>query len=150
MSDPKLRARNTPRVKAAKALLLREAYERLARAKRLGSHIEAVAILETLMSDRLEVLESAHSGQPTRVDTLGRLIGRAKNLGVLPEPLLIGIAAWAKSRNLAVHQLVKITNEDHVDWSARISFIRNISNEGEILLKELKREVSKASKALSR
>ena len=148
--DSKLRAQSSPQVRAAKAVLLRSAYERLARAKRLGSHIEAVALLETLLSDRLEVLESVMLGEVTKVDTLGRLLTKVKNFDVLPESLIEDLHEWRKSRNLAVHQLVKITHPDEADWAKRIAFIRTIALEGEVLLSELKSLVAKISREKSK
>ena len=108
-------AKSSPDVKSGKAILLRKTYQRLERAKRLGSYIEVIALLETLMSDRLEVLESMSLGEPGKVDTLGRLINRVKKLDLIPTPLLEGLEEWSKSRNLAVHRLVKITDSEEMD-----------------------------------
>lgn len=142
----KIRAPSTPALKASKAKLLRSAYERLARAKKLGSHIEAVAIIETLMSDRLEVLESFMLGKATQVDTLGRLLARVRKFEVIPEDLLDELELWSKSRNLAIHRLVKITDPNEIDWNRRIIYIRNCARDGELLLTRLKKIVEKNSK----
>jgi hypothetical protein len=146
-NDFKTRAKSTSSLKADKAKLLRSAYERLTRAKKLGSHIEVVAILETLLSDRLEVLDSIMSGSINQVDTLGRLLARVKKYDAIPERLLSELLIWSKSRNLAVHQLVKITNANEADFNRRIAYIRSVGQEGEILLSELKRLVDKVARS---
>ena len=139
----KTRALPTKTLNSAKSELLKEAYARLERSKRIGAHIESIAIIETLMSERLETLESIKLGAPSKVNTLGKLLEIIKKYDALSPELHENLVSWSKSRNLAIHRLVKITNADEVSWQSRMVFIRQTSKEGQVLLKELKKQIDR-------
>lgn len=126
-----------------KSQLLKKCHARLSRALELGFNIEAIALIETLMSDRLESLLSTVDSEPVELKTLGQHLARVERFGVLDQFVIGELRNWNRKRNLAVHELVKIRNSSDTDWNARIKFVREAAREGEQLLKGLKTETAR-------
>jgi hypothetical protein len=67
-----MRSSYTPELGKNKQLLYREAHKRIKRAIKKGSHIEAIALLESIMSDRIESAISVVTGKQVNVSSLGK------------------------------------------------------------------------------
>ncbi len=133
-----------------KSQLLKKCHTRLSRALELGFNIEAIALIETLMSDRLESLLSTVDSEPVEIKTLGQHLARVERFGVLDQFVIVELRIWNRKRNLAVHELVKIRNSSDTDWNARIKFVREAAREGEQLLKSLKTETARIKRCKTR
>ena len=123
----------------AKQVLYQQAHQRIERCLKIGAHIEAVALIESIMSDRIESALVAPSGNQLEASTLGSLVSRIDKIEPMPTDLKRDILVWNKSRAFVVHQMVKLTNDHGGEWNERIAFARRTAREGQDLLKVLRR-----------
>lgn len=137
MTQKGVKPPTTPEIGKAKQLLFRMAFKRIDRAIKNGFHIEAIAITESLICDRLETTISIVTGNDSHADNLGPLLSKIRKLIVFPAELIDQLDIWRKNRNLVVHQMVKITNSDASNWRFRMRFARLIALEGKSLLLEV-------------
>jgi hypothetical protein len=119
--------------------LYREAHKRLSRAIKNGFHIEAIAITESIMSDRIESAISSITGQVVEIDSLGRLISMFHLEHPIDDEFRIELREWNRARGQVIHQMVKLTNEHQATWHERMTFVRHTAIQGEMLLKELRK-----------
>lgn len=104
-----------------------------------GSHIEAVALIESIMSDRIESAIGAITKKEVNASTLGSLFNQLSQLQSTDPDLAESIKAWNKSRGLVIHQMVKLTSNYDSDWSARLKLARLTAKEGLQVLTELRK-----------
>ncbi len=135
----KKKTKYTPELGKRKQELYRQAHKRIENSIAKGSHIEAVALIESIMSDRIESALGAIAKKEVNASTLGSLFKQLNQLHPADPELVESIKAWNKSRGLVIHQMVKLTNNYDSDWSARISFAREVAKEGLIVLKNLRK-----------
>jgi hypothetical protein len=120
--------------------LYHRAYSRVNKAIARGFHIEAIAILESLMCDRLEnLLKALHPDSKVELSSLGKLYNSVNKEVEMPELLLADLKQWNKARSQVIHQLVKISDVDAVNWRERMAFARKTSREGKLILNELRK-----------
>ena len=109
-------------------------------------YIEAVAIVESLLCDRLESRLAALHGQEEnkrRFSTLGRVACELKGQR-LGEPAdtrgIYGeISKWASQRNKVIHQLVKLEEGEIPNWDDRYKQARRTAEAGMDLFRRLDR-----------
>lgn len=146
----KFKTRYSPELGKAKQDLYRFAYLRIQRAIKIGAHIEAIALIESLMSDRLESAISSLTGKQVKASTLGRLIKEFDGLAEIDSDLKVALYEWNASRAFVVHQMVKLTNDEISSWTERIAFARLTAKEGLVLLAELRRLTDKTIRNLKK
>lgn len=99
-----------------------------------GYFIEAVALEDSMISDRLEELLGLHKPR-VAMNTIGQLAQLSRALE--PEvfgPLALRILDWAESRNVVVHQMVKVGPTHRGDWEQRLAQARVTAEQGVMLL----------------
>lgn len=138
MTNLKVRAKSSPDINRLKSELISSAYKRAKRAINAGFFIEAIAIEESLICDRLEAILSRVSKTEVNISTIGKLIVALKPYGVLSEDLAAELQTWQKYRSQTIHQIVKVTNSESSDWRSRLRFARSTSVEGLQLFQKLK------------
>ncbi len=138
MSAHKFRARSTPEINTLKAQLISSAFARAKRAIKAGFYIEAVAIEESLICDRLEAILARMSRAEVKVSTIGKLLELLKPFDVLPEDLTEDLRLWQQHRSQAIHQIVKVTNTELSDWRRRLKFSKITAVDGLQLFQRLK------------
>ena len=126
-------------VSGVKNELYRRAYRKIDRSIKSGFHIEAIALLESIMCDRLESLLERVSGDYIAVSTLGQLLEKLRPHQVIPRELEDEIRAWNRQRGLVIHEIVKVTLTASTSWNERISFARITALEGVVLLKKVRK-----------
>ena len=136
----------SPEIGKARNTLFSEAFRRIDRAISAGFHLEAVAILESLICDRLEMAISIKLESSIRPGNLGPLLSKAKSLGIYSEELLEELNSWRSSRNQVMHQMVKITDSKSFNWRERIKFARKTAIEGKEILKQIQKRNSRLKK----
>ena len=89
-------------------------------------YIEAVAIVESLIADRLEsrlAWKHAQDISKRRFSTVGKLAtelkGKRSDEPEEAKEVYSKIAHWAGSRNRAIHELVKLEECEMPDWDER-------------------------------
>ncbi len=137
MSNKARRAISSDEVRKIKGELIRSAHIRLKRATKLGFHIEAVAILESLITDRLESLIAISEKNQIDIGNLGPANKINYEAGRISEELHLDLKKWAKDRAKVIHEMVKVSNVIDSDWRERMKFARSTSSEGLRLLKKL-------------
>lgn len=135
----KYRAKYSVELGVSKHLLYAKTYARIKRAIDEGFYIEAIALLESLICDRLESLVEHHSDSPVKVSTIGKLMIQVEGFVQLDEELRSRLTQWNKSRGQVIHQFVKIQSTENVSWHARLRFAKMTALEGVRLLKDLRK-----------
>jgi len=149
VSNKPTRIENNALTRKAREDLYHRAYSRVNKAIARGFHIEAIAILESLMCDRLEnLLQALHPDSKVELGSLGKLYNSVNKEIEIPESLLIDLKQWNKARGQVIHQLVKISDVDAMNWLERMAFARKTSNDGKKLLDKLRKFTDPKAKAL--
>ena len=137
------RSQYTSELGKAKQELYRKAHKHLDRATTKGSHIEVIAILESLMSDRLESAISSITGESQAVNSLGSLVSKFHQIHSIDDELRLRLREWNRHRSQIIHQMVKLTENHTPTWAERMTFARRVASEGKILFKDLRRVTDK-------
>ncbi len=140
MPNRPTRIENSALARKAREDLYHHAYSRVNKAIARGFHIEAIAILESLMCDRLEnLLQAINPESKVELGSLGKLYNSVNKEVEIPVLLLADLKHWNKARGQVIHQLVKISDVDAVNWRDRMAFARKTSREGKLILNELRK-----------
>jgi hypothetical protein len=143
------RVENSALARKAREDLYHRAYSRVNKAMARGFHIEAIAILESLMCDRLEkLLQTIHPDSKVELSSLGKLYNSVDKEVEMPEVLLADLKQWNRARGQVIHQLVKISDVDAANWRERMVFARKTSREGKLILNELRKFTDSKAKQL--
>ena len=117
--------------------LIKNARKRVDRAIKSGFHIEATALLESLIADRLESSIENKTGEIQKVQNLGPLIKSAISHSIISEDFAEDIRCWSNNRAKVVHEMVKVSNENSGNWRDRIAFARDLAIQGKEILRKL-------------
>jgi len=129
----------------------KNAIKRYHMAMEQGFYLEAVAIMESIIADRLE----SRLGELTQAEvTFGNLGSLREELlnaeeGALEtNPILVKLynkilSDWAGKRNKALHQIVKINNAEEKDWDNFLAESKIAAEEGMQYFRLLNKELSK-------
>ena len=140
MPNKPTRIENSTLARNAREDLYHRAYSRVNKAIATGFHIEAIAILESLMCDRLEnLLQAIHPDSRVELGSLGKLYNSVNKEVEIPELLLADLKQWNKARGQVIHQLVKISDVEAASWRERMAFARKTSREGKLILNDLRK-----------
>ena len=137
MKSRRTRFAASPELNSKKVLLIASAYKRINRANRMGFYIEAIAIEESLICDRLEAILSRKSIQEVEISTIGKLVIKIRENEILDHDFCDELIIWQKNRSLIIHEMVKVTSEEPPAWSTRMQFAKKVSFEGLQLLNRL-------------
>ena len=134
-----------------RAELYRQGIGRSERAMREGFYIEAIAIQESVIADRLEyLLESVYGGRQFR--SLGRLLSIVRSKipeDQLDDELLRSVEEWSKRRNAAVHRMVKFSEFHDISWRQRLADCRSAAFDGRRIMRETDAWVRRTRKRLN-
>lgn len=147
--DIGIRMAYTTEVGRARQELYRGTYKRLKEANEAGFWIEAIALCESIISDRLQARIShlkGHSEDGRRNKMLGALLRQIKS-----EDTQIGfeklhqiysdIENWADARNKAVHRAVKLSVGDEFrKWDDFYDALEDTARTGADLCRRLSNE----------
>ena len=125
------------------------AIKRLNEALAAGFYVEAIAIEESLICDRMESLANELSDGKHSYETIGRLtdflLGEKQIDSNNPElaDSLIQIKQWAKMRNDAVHELAKLSPDMAETFEDSYRKLDTVANEGKRLFRQLDNQLRK-------
>lgn len=98
-----------------------------------GYYCEAIAICESVISDRLESRLSFLKKEPVAFGTLARLckeIKKHEEEGGIRD-ILPKVNLWRESRNRALHEMVKVyAQQTDQTWALRMKAIRQVAHDG--------------------
>ena len=117
--------------------LYRSAWKRIDAASRDGYHLEAITLLESILTDRMESRASYLAGENVGLQNLGPLIQSLKKVETQPEfrAILEEIDAWRILRNEAVHEMVKFRPGESPTWQQKVGPLSRIVREGKRVLR---------------
>lgn len=140
--DPRKRAAWTPEIGKLRATYYRGAHEKLKQAIDGEFYIEAIAICDSMLSDRMESRLGFLSGDDQRFLALGTaaktLLAKEPAENIPARELYQSIGKWASGRNHAVHEVVKLQDSVKAQsFSERYELLRLIAEEGVVLVSKM-------------
>ena len=140
-------------VAQARQKLYREAILRIKNAIEHRYPLEAIALLESMIADRLEArLAKIFIQDPCKgaFSTLGKLTkklgGEELKENEAAKDLYKAVKTWAERRNEALHQMVKLAEGDTKDWAGRLEEAQATAEAGMTLFRKLDALVGKLNK----
>lgn len=134
--------------------LYRTAHSRVRDAIQNGYYFEAVTLCESMITDRIEArIQFLKRDEPEYhfIDTLGSRLSQWDLIEDARDgdagKLIASITEWAKSRNIAVHQFVKVTNScSELSPEERVVRTRECAEVGLDLVKRISAFVKRHNK----
>jgi len=117
----------------ARYSLYKMAYGRINEALQQGFYLEAITIVESLVSDRLESRLTFLLGTDFSFKTLGQLITKIRGTETDSGLLLLvdkDLDQWREARNKSLHEMAKIEDGDSSTWADRFTSLVPTSKEG--------------------
>ena len=108
-----------------------------------GFYLEAIALQESMIADRLESL--IDDGVCVEMLTLGRLLKRTK--GRISDDAWTAIDEWRLERNGALHQMVKYGPDFPLSWRARLALAHTTAMSGARVVRLCDAEVRRAKRS---
>lgn len=132
--------------------LYKPAFVRISKALDGGFYVDAICILESLISDRLESYFLNVHGVSLKHSTLGSLIhkfnsGNSEIDRVLFNLVTKDLDIWRVKRNKAVHGMVKLEEGKFLPWEERVQLCEAAAKEGLSLFREIDAHVRRAKQA---
>lgn len=118
--------------------LYRAAYARINEAMDAGYNLEAITLIESLLSDRLESRATFLAQRDRSFLALGAVITELRNLEKDEELRAIvqrDAVVWKDERNRALHEMAKLASGDTRTWDERISLLKVHAKQGIKLLR---------------
>ena len=132
--------------------LFAQAYGRISESMENGYFLEAITIIESLASDRLESRLSYLKEEDFSFKNLGKLIESAKS----EEPdeelkaLIVNeLDVWRAKRNTSLHEMAKKADGDARTWQERVAEIEQVAKDGLQILREIDKKCTKLRKSSS-
>ena len=152
MAAKKLRAIATPgsTVAAQRYDLYRMAHGRISEAVEAGFYLEAITLIESIATDRLESRLTFLTSTNVGFKNLGPLIQdiRVHETDVALRSIVdADLDAWRVMRNQAVHEMAKLEAGDTTTWEDRVQVLVIVVEEGLAVLRSLKNQLSKLRRA---
>ncbi len=140
-------------VAQARRVLYTKAISRVDAAIENGYPLEAIALLESMLADRLEARKDCITGQETNnreFDTAYKtaefLAGENQRESDVAKGIYEAVKAWTPRRNELLHQMVKFADGDDKDWEMRLKDAQSAAADGLALFRKLDQLVRKLNK----
>ena len=120
--------------------LFRQVFSRINAAQQQGFYLEAITLVESLVTDRLEGRLSFVLGEDFSFKTLGAVIKTANTHeadDVMKSIISGRLETWRISRNKALHEMAKLAAGDSRTWEDRTMGLIPVCNEGISILREI-------------
>ncbi len=151
MPEPRIRANN---VSQERYELYKAAFSWIGKSIDEGYYVEAISILESLITDRLESHLSLLLDKDCGFKTLGALIqairlqdkdqsNKTDEHKLLHSLVLEDLDQWRNARNKAAHEMVKIENGKRVSWEERVKINKTVAETGLRLVREIDNQIRK-------
>jgi len=119
--------------------LFAKVIERISKAESEGYYLEAIALLESIISDRLESRLSHITDSNVGFYNLGFLIRLIQLFEKQPQIVALSkdIKKWAERRNTCLHEMAKIKLKDNKTWDEKVNLCKDTITEGIELFREI-------------
>ena len=109
-----------------------------------GFYIEAIALMESAISDRMEsTLNYLFPQMDYSYGTIGHLTDALEKTNCYSSKLLSDIRCWARKRNNAIHQMMKLLPEQDKSFRERYGELKQCAEEGKVLFGKFNNEHKK-------
>lgn len=147
MSDKKERSDNL----AERGVLYTQIFEHLKKAENQGFYLETITLYESLISDRLESRISYLEKKENAFKSLERNLEEIRKCETdekIKELTQKGgsLDSWKNKRNFALHEFAKLKKSDSESFSEKYSSLKDITDEGLKLFRELDSQITKLRK----
>lgn len=106
-----------------------------------GFYIEAIALMESAISDRMEsTLNYLFPFMDYSYGTIGYLADALSKTNCYSSELLSEIKGWAKKRNNAIHQMMKLLSDQDKSFQERYDELEQCAKEGKVLFGKFENE----------
>jgi hypothetical protein len=126
-----------------KSELIKVANKRVKSCLKSGHHLEAIALLESLIADRLEAGLSRNKKGKQVMSTLGPLLNESLSSRLIGDDFCEEIRNWSRERNKVLHEMVKVRDLNSGTWRERMKHARYLAIEGLQIYEKLAREIKK-------
>ena len=129
--------------------IYKSAFKRIKKANEDGYYLEAITLIESLITDRLESRLSYLDGKDFSFKTIGKLIKKTNQIETDSELKILietDLYEWSDDRNKSLHEMAKIAEDDFSTWDDRYLKLKNISTKGLTLLRKIDRQCEKLKK----
>lgn len=118
-------------------LLYKRAWQRINLAESAGFHLEAIALIESILSDRMESRASYLSGTNIGFKTLERLLKELRARESVSDLLKVlkRIDSWKDQRNISLHEMVKFQEGMFPSWEDKQGPLSRIVTDGKAVLR---------------
>jgi len=121
---------------------------RMDKALEKGSWLEAIALQDSMINERLESLRFYVTGVST-FQSLDRNLKACLKFELMDDEVevLEQVDEWRESRNHAMHRMVKYSSEDFaMNWKERLEYVEECAMRGKVLVKATKNAVARAKR----
>lgn len=126
--------------------LYKNAFDHINQSIESKYYLEAITLIESLITDRLESRLSFLLDEDFSFKTLGKIIEKSRQIEQdenLKALISKDLDEWRKHRNTAVHEMVKLEENQQTTWENRNVVLEKVAQDGYQLLKELNKQTSK-------
>ncbi len=110
---------------------IKDGMEQYKKAINDGYYIEAIALMESAISDRMEsALNYLYPLKDYSYGTVGRLAEALMNSNCYSKKLLSDIKIWSKKRNDTIHQMMKLLPDQNESFQQRYDDLKQCAEEG--------------------
>lgn len=146
MSKPKIRATTLDISGTDRYSIIKSAMSRFNTAVEHSFYLEATALIESLICDRLESRIGELTLAPVKFGTLGDLLKKLNSIENDEELKYIMnhlLYQWAGKRNLVIHQAAKIELGKKKDWNDFLKIAEKTANEGKRIFSKYNKQLEK-------
>lgn len=146
MSKPKIRATTLDISGTDRHSIIKSVMSRFNTAVEHSFYLEATALIESLICDRLESRIGELTLAPVEFGTLGDLLKKLNSIENDEELKYIMnhlLYQWAGKRNLVIHQAAKIELGKKKDWNDFLKIAEKTANEGKRILSKYNKQLEK-------
>jgi len=146
MSKPKVRATILDIPGKEKYKIIRAAVSRFNYAMEENFFLEATALIESLICDRLESRLGQLLKIPVNFNTIGELLKKLNKFETdieLKNIMNKRLNNWCGQRNITIHQAAKIELNKKKDWDVFLEEAERTANEGRKIFDEYNKQLQK-------
>lgn len=128
-------------VRRVRGEVCRRDFNRARRAIEAGFYLEAIALTESMLADRIEAILADLRGSRVQFRTVSEA---ARDLRSHPEygesELLQAVTDWGHGRSRLIHEFAKASDQEHPSWRGRLKDAHQVAESGLQLLAEVTSE----------
>lgn len=110
-----------------------------------GYYLEAIALQESIIADRLEsrlkFLTGTDKYSFKHLEILIKAIKAFESDTRLRDLVVNDVDTWRDKRNKSLHQMAKIEQTNPLTWGEKLTFVRQVAEEGSMLFREVVKAV---------